>query len=92
MFKIRIADVTVEIDNRYNYVYEKCRDYLTSDGEPAFRVAVSDAEVRTFLQEDRRPMTPPEAESHLVYRHICGRMPRYGAFCNRWNGEWLRRF
>ena len=80
MFRIRLAGVTVEIDNRYNYVYEKCRDYLCHEGTPAFRVAASEADVRTFLQECKRPMTPPEAESHVLYRLICRQMPPHGVF------------
>ena len=80
MFRIRIAGVTVEIDNRHNYVYEQCRDYLCREGMPAFRVSVTEAEVRAFLGECGRPMTAPEAESHLLYRHICGEMPLYGVF------------
>ena len=80
MFCIRLAGVTVEIDNRHNLVYEKCRDYLCHEGEPAFRAAVSEAEAQAFLRECKRPMTLPEAESHLIYRHICRRMPHYGAF------------
>lgn len=80
MFRIRIADVIVEIDNRHNFVYEVCRDYLCHEGAPAFRVAVSEAEVRAYLGDCGRPMTPPRAESHLVYRHICREMPRYGVY------------
>ena len=80
MFRIRVADVVVEIDNRHNFVFEKCRDYLCYEEKSAFRVAVSEAEVRAFLMESARPMTPPEAESHLIYRQICRSMPDYGVF------------
>jgi len=80
VFRIRVADVVVEIDNRHNFVFEKCRDYLCYEEKSAFRVAVSEAEVRAFLVESARPMTPPEAESHLIYRQICRSMPDYGVF------------
>ena len=80
MFRIRVADMVVEIDNRHNFVFEKCRDYLCREGKPAFRVAVTEAEVRAFLAGCARPMTPPEAESHLIYRRICERMPYYDVF------------
>ena len=80
MFKIRIAGVTVEIDNRYNYVFEKCRDYGSLEGTPAFRVSVSNAEIVSYQATCGRPLTLPEAESHLIYRHICQQMPHYGAF------------
>ena len=80
MFRIRLAGMTVEIDNRHNYVYELCRDYLCFDSAPAFRVAVSTAETQAYQAACGRPMTLPEAESHLLYRRICERMPRYGVF------------
>ena len=66
MFCIRLAGVTVEIDNRHNLVYEKCRDYLCHEGEPAFRAAVSEAEAQAFLRECKRPMTLPEAEQKAL--------------------------
>ena len=28
MFKIKVADVCVEIDNRYGHVEDVCRDYI----------------------------------------------------------------
>lgn len=80
MFCIRLAGITMEIDNRHNYVYDQCRDYLCTDGAPAFRVAVSNAEMLDFQSSCGRPMTLPEAESHLIYRRICERMPAYGAY------------
>lgn len=80
MFCIRIAEVIVEIDNRHNLVYEQCADYLCESSLPAFRVFVSTAEAQEFAASCGRPMTIPEAESHLIYRRICERMPRFGAY------------
>jgi hypothetical protein len=80
MFRIRLAGITVEIDNRHNYVYEQCADYLCDDCAPAFRVAVSTADAQAYQASCGRPMTLPEAESYLLYRRICERMPKYGVF------------
>lgn len=80
MFRIRIADVTVEIDNRHNHVYELCADYLCADTAPAFRVAVSTADTQAYQASCGRPMTLPEAESYLIYRRVCERMPVYGVY------------
>lgn len=80
MFRIRLAGITIEIDNRHNFVYELCKDYLCADGVPAFRVAVSDADVKEYQASCGRPMTLPRAESHLLYRRICQRMPAYGVY------------
>lgn len=80
MFCIQLAEVIVEIDNRYNYVYDLCRDYRCTDGSPAFRVSVSNAEILAYQAAGGRPMTLPEVESHLLYRRICERMPAYGTY------------
>ncbi|MBQ4112675.1 MAG: hypothetical protein IJD38_07755 [Clostridia bacterium] len=80
MFCVRLAGITVEIDNRHNYVYEQCAGYLCDDSAPAFRVAVSTAAAQEYMASCGRPMTLPEAESYLLYRRICERMPRYGVF------------
>ena len=80
MFCIRIAGITVEIDNRHNYVFELCRDYLCAPVSPAFRVQVSTGDAEAYKAACGRPVTLPEAESYLVYRRICERMPSYGVF------------
>ncbi len=79
MLSIRIADLTVELDNRYAYVGRLCRDYITTDAGPAFRVRISAEEIRAYIKSLGRPMTEPEAESHLLYRKICEQLPRYDA-------------
>lgn len=80
MFCIRLAGITVEIDNRHNFVYEQCKDYLCTDGAPAFRVAVSQGEMEAYRIQSGRPLTLPEAESFLLYHRICERMPAFGVY------------
>ncbi len=80
MFRICLAGITVEIDNRYNLVFEQCRDYLCAEALPAFRVAVSHAEAEAYRASCGRPLTSAEAESHLLYHRICEEMPFYGAY------------
>ena len=80
MFRIRLAGITVEIDNRHNLVFEQCKDYLCGDCAPAFRVAVSTADAQEYQASCGRPMTLPEAESYLLYRRICERMPAFGVY------------
>ncbi len=85
MLTIRIADLCVELDNRYSYVEELCRDYrdgrdyVAPAGTPAFRVRVTEDEVSRYVATCGRPMTPPEAEAHLLYRRLCERLPAYDA-------------
>lgn len=80
MFRICLAGVPVEIDNRYGYVEGLCADYMCGGDEiPAFRVSVTGAQTEAYLRTCGRPLTPPEAESALLYRQICGHMPAYDA-------------
>ncbi len=82
MFSIRIADLCIEIDNRYGYVEQLCRGYLVpaeSMVAPAFRVSVSECDVTKYIADAGRPMTSPEGEAHLLYRRICEKLPAYNA-------------
>lgn len=82
MLRIRVADLCVELDNRYGFVEALCRDYIAPAGTPAFRVRVTESEVEAYVTDagkTGRPMTPPEAESHLLYRRLCEQLPAYDA-------------
>ncbi len=78
MFTMRIAELYIQLDNRYGYVGDLCRDYV-AEGVPVFRVRVAEEEVRAYLSACGRPMTLPEAEAHLMYRRICEQLPTYDA-------------
>lgn len=80
MFCVRLAETVVEIDNRHDHVFAQCRDYLCQGEAPSFRVAVSTQEAQTYMENSGRPMTLPEAESHLLYRRICEQMPLWGSY------------
>ena len=49
MFKIKIADLVIEIDNRYDFVKRMCRDYIEEEEPATFSVCVTDAD----LEEER---------------------------------------
>lgn len=81
MFCISLCNVKIEIDNRFSFVEELCRDYLCRDGiTPAFRVSATAGETAAYRRTCGRPMNEAEAESYLLYRKICGQMPAYGAY------------
>ena len=66
MFTIVIADLPIELDNRYAYVRQLCDDYLAEDTLPLFRVKATSEEIEAYRVSVRRPMTLPEAEAHLL--------------------------
>lgn len=79
VFTIKIAGISVGIDNRHEGVRRLCRDYLT-DETPEFTVSVCDSEIESEVSASLTPVTPAYAESICLYRKICRRMPEYDAF------------
>ncbi len=80
MLTVRLAELNIALDNRYGFVEALCRDYRVSSDTPAvLRVRVTEAEVNAYLATAGRPMTPPEAEAHLLYRRLCEQLPAYDA-------------
>ncbi|MBR2547360.1 MAG: hypothetical protein IKF07_04125 [Eubacterium sp.] len=69
MFSIKIADHVFDIDNRYPYLEDLCRDYLTDERNGRY-ISVSDEEMEREQSPDAE--FPPEYhESTAVYRKIC---------------------
>lgn len=81
MFRISLCDTVIEVDNRFDFVHRLCRNYEYDGTAPtAFRVRATADEVNRYRASVGRVMTDGEAESYILYRHICGRMPAYGAY------------
>ena len=81
MFRIKVADVCVEIDNRYGFVEDVCRDYIVKgDCIPAFRVQISSDEINRMLSGATWNLTAPMAESYLINRALCRKMAEFDAY------------
>ena len=56
MFKCKIADFIIEIDNKYTYSENACRDYLyTGDEKSDLYISLSDAEIEAERIPDKNP-------------------------------------
>lgn len=77
MFKIKIAGLTVGIDNKYPYIETLCEDYF-ADGNTDFDICVTEAEIAAEKTEDISD--PGYLESLAVYRKIAERLPDYDGF------------
>ncbi len=78
MFNIKIADVSVGIDNKYKFIKHMCRDYITLD-RAKFTVSVTDEEIeREQTGEEKFP--PEYLEALAIYRKIAGRLSEYDGF------------
>lgn len=75
MFRISLAGLTVEIDNKYGYIKALAKDYIT-EGEANFAVGCTAEEIE---REANGVYSPEYSESIVIYRKIAEVLPRYGA-------------
>lgn len=82
MFTIKIADIHVCIDNKYDYVKKLCADYIVeSVASPEMTVSVSDEEIRAEIELSEINASEGYAEGICVYRKICKQLPiRFNAY------------
>ncbi|MCQ2419397.1 MAG: hypothetical protein MJ085_06385, partial [Clostridia bacterium] len=79
MFRIKIAGLCVEIDNKYKRVGKLCKDYLTED-VPDFRVSATEEDIEKERGQSGIQFTKGYCESICIYREIAKRLPDYHAF------------
>lgn len=78
--KIRIADLNIEIENRFSYLPRFCRRFAAEFSQPDLSVRVDDADLAA-----ERVLAPHEKddgrlESVAAYRKIALAMPRFDGF------------
>lgn len=79
MIIIKIAGLSIGIDNRYPYIEALAGDYLT-DEPPAFTVSATDEEIAEEARISEIEFHPGYFESIVVYRNIAEILPTYDAF------------
>ena len=79
MIVIKIAELLIGIENRYEHIALQARDYLV-DGDPLFVVSVTEEEID--LERARTATDRPRGyyESIVAYRKIATKLPDYDAF------------
>lgn len=81
MFTIRIAEITVRIENHFPYVEKLCCKYRVPDENPEIVVSVSEEEIREEMAAAEIKVSPGYAEGICVYRAICRQLPsRFGSY------------
>lgn len=82
MFKIKIADIVVSIENVYKYVEYVCKDYIYDGEECDFSVKSSVELINEERQKvsDENLFSDAFVENILIYRMICLNLLKYDAF------------
>lgn len=82
MFQIETAGLVIRVENRFGYVENLCRDYLTAPDRPAdITVSVSPEELQQ--EAARAPAALPGdagCESVALYKKISNALPAFDAF------------
>ncbi len=81
VFCIKLAGLTVEMDNRYSYAKEACRDYLIeyADARPDFRVRATGTEIEARVRRTSNFLSTQKAEFYVLLDKICKKLPEYDA-------------
>lgn len=80
--RIRIAELNVEIFNRYPYLLRLCRDFAAEFEKADITVTVTEAEIDEELRNapEEHGITRGVAEATCAYRQIALQLPRFDAF------------
>lgn len=79
MITVKIADLAIGIDNRYSYISEYAKDYLTEE-KPLFTVKITDEDIEAERAESPEEFSDAYYESIAAYRKIAEILPSYDAF------------
>jgi hypothetical protein len=79
MIVIKIADLPIGIENRYNHIELQARDYIVSDA-PLFTVSVSEDDIDRERLNSATDRPRGYYESIVAYRKIAAKLPEYDAF------------
>lgn len=79
MFNIKLADIAIGIDNKYEFIKDMCRDYITEE-DAQFTVSTTDEEIMAEQENSEERFPPFYLETLAVYRKIAEKISGYGGF------------
>ncbi len=76
-----IADLRIQITNKYRYTTEYCKKYISLDQNSPFDISAT-ANEEGFLKEKEGSPDFPDAyiENICIYRDICNQLPKFNRF------------
>ncbi len=79
MFTIRIAELNIAIDNRYDHAKRFCKDYIVDSSDIDFSVSVNDDDIAFEREHSEFVYTDDIFETVAIYRKISKILPEYDA-------------
>ncbi|MBR2973398.1 MAG: hypothetical protein IKC41_04195, partial [Clostridia bacterium] len=77
MFVVCLAELNIAIENKYDYIKEMCRDYIT-ENKADFCVSASDEEINA--ESKGTCFDKGYLESLAIYRKIAEKITQYNGF------------
>lgn len=82
MFKIKIADLVIQIENKYSFIENQCKDYIVTSDKADMVASCTNEEIEAehtnYAEKD--VFSLGYCESVCIYRSICLQMPEFDAF------------
>lgn len=78
--KVKLADLVIEIKNKYAQVAELCKGYITDEERVDFTVECTDEEIEAERYDAEQDFPEGYLESLAIYRKICEKALEYDAF------------
>lgn len=80
MFKIKMAELVIGIDNKFDFVEKQCSNYIVNDEDVDFTVSVSKEEIENERALSEYEHSDGYLESICLYRNIAYMLPKFDAF------------
>jgi len=77
MFNIKVADIAIGIENKYDYIKTMCKEYLC-ESEELVNISVTDAEIDA--EDTEGGLDKGYLESLAIYRKIAEKILEYNGF------------
>ena len=76
---LSLAGLNIEVKNRFDYIEQQARDYISDSENIDFSVEASDADITAEAEMSEESFSRGYLESIAIYRKIAERLPEYGA-------------
>lgn len=78
-FKIKVADITIEINSFYDLIYRYCKDYIVESDSIDFSVTTTKEDIEFEKSKDFLNCKEDYLEILAIHRKISEKMPEYDA-------------
>lgn len=82
MFKIKLADLIIQIENKYEFIKNQCKDYIITSDIVDMVASCTEEEIEAehTNYSEKDVFSLGYCESICIYRSICLKMPKFNAF------------